>query len=32
MNSFMLQASKADVDKELQDLELDVQGVGGRRR
>ena len=31
MHVWMIQASKADVAKELEDLELEVQG-GGRRR
>ena len=28
----MVQASQADVANELEDLELEVQGGGGRRR
>ena len=28
----LLQANKADVNRELEDLELEVQGGGARRR
>lgn len=32
LNEAVLQASKADISKELEDLELEVQGAGSRSR